>query len=64
MIVILSQAVSLIGKRRYKLIMKICRRGLYVQIIDGIGTVRACAYSGYNILGNLREILWKKLVKY
>lgn len=55
MIVILSQAVSLIGKRRYKLIMKICRRGLYVQIIDGIGTVRACAYSGYNILGNLRD---------
>jgi len=35
--------------------MKICRRGLYVQIIDGIGTVRACAYSGYNIFGNLRD---------
>ncbi len=35
--------------------MKICRRGLYVQIIDGIGTVRACSWAGYYILGNLRD---------
>lgn len=26
--------------------MKICRRGLYVQVIDGMGTVRACSWGG------------------
>lgn len=35
--------------------MKICKRGLYIQIIDGIGTVRACSWAGYYILGNLRD---------
>lgn len=35
--------------------MKICRRALHVQIIDGIGTVRACGWAGYYILGNLRD---------
>lgn len=35
--------------------MKICRQALYVQIIDGIGTVRACGWAGYYILGNLRD---------
>ena len=35
--------------------MKICRQALYVQIIDGIGTVRACGWAGYYLLGNLRD---------
>lgn len=36
--------------------MKVCKRGaLYVQVIDGIGTVRACSWAGYYILGNLRD---------
>lgn len=35
--------------------MKICKRGLYAQIIDEIGTVRACSWAGYYILGNLRD---------
>lgn len=35
--------------------MKICRQALYVQVIDGIGTVRACGWAGYYILGNLRD---------
>ena len=35
--------------------MKICKRGLYAQIIDEIGTVRACSGAGYDILGNLRD---------
>ena len=35
--------------------MKICKQALYVQIIDGIGTVRACGWAGYYILGNLRD---------
>ncbi len=35
--------------------MKICRRGLYVQVIDGMGTVRACSWGGYFLLGNLRD---------
>lgn len=35
--------------------MKICKRALYVQIIDGIGTVRACGWAGYYLLGNLRD---------
>ena len=35
--------------------MKICRQALYVQIIDGIGTVRACGWAGYYLFGNLRD---------
>lgn len=35
--------------------MKICRQALYVQVIDGIGTVRACGWAGYYLLGNLRD---------
>lgn len=35
--------------------MKICKQALYVQIIDGIGTVRACGWAGYYLLGNLRD---------
>ena len=35
--------------------MKIFRQALYVQIIDGIGTVRACGWAGYYLLGNLRD---------
>ena len=35
--------------------MKICKQGLYVQIIDGIGTVRVCGWAGYYILGNLMD---------
>lgn len=35
--------------------MKICKQSLYVQIIDGIGTVRVCGWAGYYILGNLLE---------
>lgn len=35
--------------------MKICKQALYVQIIDGIGTVRACGWAGYYVLGNLRD---------
>ncbi|MCI8490133.1 MAG: hypothetical protein HFJ04_07825 [Lachnospiraceae bacterium] len=35
--------------------MKICSRALYVQIIDGIGTVRVCGWAGYYLLGNLRD---------
>lgn len=36
--------------------MKICRRGLYAQLIDNQeGTVRACSWAGYYILGNLKE---------
>lgn len=35
--------------------MKICRQALYVQIIDGIGTVRVCGWAGYYLLGNLRD---------
>lgn len=35
--------------------MKICERGLYAQIIDGVGTVRACSWAGYYILGNLKD---------
>lgn len=35
--------------------MKICKRGLYIQIIDEIGTIRACSWAGYYLLGNLRD---------
>lgn len=35
--------------------MKICRRGLYAQVIDKIGTVRACSWAGYYLFGNLRD---------
>ena len=35
--------------------MKICKQALYVQVIDGIGTVRACGWAGYYLLGNLRD---------
>lgn len=35
--------------------MKICKQALFVQIIDGIGTVRACGWAGYYLLGNLRD---------
>ncbi len=35
--------------------MKICKQALFVQVIDGIGTVRACGWAGYYLLGNLRD---------
>lgn len=35
--------------------MKICKRALFVQIIDDVGTVRACSWAGYYLLGNLRD---------
>lgn len=35
--------------------MKVCRQVLYAQIIDDIGTVRACGWAGYYTLGNLRD---------
>lgn len=35
--------------------MKICRQALYAQVIDEKGTVRACGWAGYYILGNLIE---------
>lgn len=35
--------------------MKICERGLYMQVIDEIGTVRACSWAGYYLLGNLKD---------
>ncbi|MEG1875955.1 MAG: radical SAM protein [Lachnospiraceae bacterium] len=35
--------------------MKICKQALYVQIIDGVGTVRACGWAGYYLLGNLTD---------
>ena len=35
--------------------MKICRRGLYAQIIDKTGTVRACSWAGYYILGSIKD---------
>jgi MoaA/NifB/PqqE/SkfB family radical SAM enzyme len=41
--------------------MKLCKEGLYIQVIDGIGTVRACSLSGYNILGNLRDNTLKEI---
>lgn len=41
--------------------MKLCKRALYVQVIDGIGTVRACGWAGYYILGNLRDNTMKEI---
>ena len=41
--------------------MKICHRGLYVQVIDGIGTVRVCSWAGYYLLGNLRDNTMEEL---
>ncbi len=41
--------------------MKICRQALYVQVIDGIGTVRVCGWAGYYLLGNLRDNTMKEL---
>lgn len=35
--------------------MKICSQALYAQVIDGIGTVRACGWAGYYLFGNLRD---------
>ncbi len=35
--------------------MKICRQALYAQVIDEEGTVRACGWAGYYILGKLTE---------
>lgn len=41
--------------------MKICERGLYVQVIDGIGTVRVCSWAGYYLIGNLRDQSMKEV---
>ncbi len=41
--------------------MKICKKALYAQVIDNVGSVRTCAYSGYYILGNLRDNSFEEL---
>lgn len=41
--------------------MRICERGLYVQVIDGIGTVRVCSWAGYYLIGNLRDQSMKEV---
>lgn len=41
--------------------MKICKRALYVQVIDGKGTVRACPWTGYYLLGNLSDSSMKEV---
>lgn len=41
--------------------MKVCKRALYVQVIDGIGTVRACSWTGFYLLGNLRDNTMKEI---
>lgn len=42
-------------------LMKICKQALFVQVIDGIGTVRACGWAGYYLLGNLRDNTMKEI---
>lgn len=41
--------------------MKVCKRALYAQVIDGIGTVRACSWAGFYLLGNLRDNTMKEV---
>lgn len=41
--------------------MKICRQALYVQVIDGIGTVRVCGWAGYYLIGNLKDQSMKEV---
>lgn len=41
--------------------MKVCKQALYAQVIDGIGTVRACGWAGYYLLGNLRDNTMKEV---